>query len=105
MSKIRPFLRAIRKSHDAKIVRFGVVTPEAYIVTNIRFAKDQIDPSRLERQLLDKKGRLTSIGLKLPDRSYLNITRTPSLHLGYRGKLLDFFLKSRNEFEQLSLRG
>lgn len=101
--EIKLFLQAIEEPYNAKIVRFGMITRRAYVVTNIRFAKDKIDPEELAQLLLEKEGKLTSIGFRLINRSYLNIARTPSLRLGYRGKSPETFFKLRKEFERLSL--
>lgn len=103
VARIKPFLQAIEGPYKAKIVRYGLATQEAYVVTNTRFSKDKISPSEIERFILDKRGKLTSMKFKLLKQSYLYITRTPSLHLKYRGKFPEDFFKIRKHFEQLCL--
>ena len=101
----KTYLQAIEEAYNARIVRFGMMTQRTYVVTNIRSTKDKIGLDELEHFLFEKRGRLTSIRLRLANRSYVNITRTPSLRLGYRGKTPEIFFDVRKEFERLPLGG
>ena len=105
IGRVKIFLEAVEEDYYARIMRFGMMTRRTYVVTNIRSIHDKIGLDELEKLLLERNGRLTSINLRLANRSYVNITRTPSLRLGYRGKTPEIFLDLRKQFEQLSLGG
>ena len=103
IAMIKPFFQEIEKSYEAKLVRFGLAAPKAYMVVNARFSKSPISLNTLEKFIADRKGDITSLRFRLFKNDYLYVDRTPSLHLKYRGKSLDAFSKIRKDFEQLSL--
>jgi len=97
--EIVEFIERIENQRNAQLFRYGIKTDLAYIVTNLRYRKDQIGSKEITQALVEKDGELTSLTFRLTNRGTLYINQSPTLCLRYNGRHPDLFFKARELFE------
>jgi hypothetical protein len=90
---------------QAELIRFGIKTSFAYIVTNLRIRAHKITSDDVAQFLKEKNGEITSLTFRLHSRGTLYINQKPTLSVRYYGKKPEVYFELRELFEDSLFRG